>query len=190
MDNTTLPALASPMQDAMTSSVLDMATDAALGAVIWATTIILVLLMSAVLVLYCSLAWHTARYTFARAFPDIASNDTRSAHYPDENLMAGVVVLLFLLNLTVVAINVSKAPSSTWSQHCWTLSRQMLWVHLSELVIVSTLALCVGFFMLLAWSTCKGHQGWDNWRQRRNAYKKARDIEDQLEGLEDGVEGK
>nr|OQO26928.1 hypothetical protein B0A51_04176 [Rachicladosporium sp. CCFEE 5018] len=186
MDNTTLPAAALPMQDIMASGVLTIAINAALGAIIWAATIILVLLISAVLVCYCYLALCSVLYTFARAFPDIASDNYESACSPDDNMVGGLFGLLSLVNFTVVAINVPEAPSSTWAQHCLTLSRQMLWVHLSEFVGVSSLALCVGFLMLLAWSICKGYQGWDNWRQSRNAYKKAREIEEQLEGPEAG----
>ncbi|KAK6414739.1 hypothetical protein LTR95_017682 [Oleoguttula sp. CCFEE 5521] len=161
MDNTTLPAAALPMQDTC-----------------------------AVLVLFCSLAWLIVVYTSTRAFQDIASHDDEAACFPDDNLMGGLFGLLSSLNFTLVATNVSEALSSTWSQHCWTLLRQMLWVHLSEHVVVSTLAFLAGFLLLLARSICKEYQGWDNWWQRRNAYKQARDIEEQLECLKDGVEGK
>nr|OQO24344.1 hypothetical protein B0A51_05571 [Rachicladosporium sp. CCFEE 5018] len=100
--------------------------------------------------MYADFIAHAVQEVYNKAFEDDNSTANGRTCSSDGEAMAVLAGVLALINFMVVAINVSEAPSSMWSQHCWTLSRQMLWVHLSEFVVVSTLALCLGLLMLLA----------------------------------------
>ncbi|KAK6424314.1 hypothetical protein LTR95_016407 [Oleoguttula sp. CCFEE 5521] len=191
MDDTAISMTPAPVQSTVMGDVLSTIANAATVTTIWAVVLILVLVITAGLVLYCCLIGYAINSRVKRtAHQDDVAVDTDDSCSAKKAAIAGFGGIVAVLNLMVVAINVSEAPSGTWSQHAWTTSQQMLWVHLGEFVAISTLGICAGVLALLGAAIQWTIQTYSAWKQKRATYRQAHDCEEQLQDLEEGLEGK